>query len=298
MIVRSKPSFITVFTAIHGSILPRIIGRLVMIAVVTVIAVLAASEHPGIFARISAIPFTLIGIALSVFMSFRNNACYARWSEGRQLWGDLVIACRSFARQASTLDLADRRFLLRGLCGFAAGLAARLRNGDEQEAIRPWCDIDAAAQGPNPTSAVLDQLGRRCLTLMHNDKLQPIHYSVLEGQLVRLSAVQAGCERISSTPIPFAYSLLLHRTALTFCLTLPFALAGSLDWWTLLPVLLVAYTFFGLDALGDELEDPFSIEPNGLPICAITRTVEREMLSLLGCDEIPPPLEPRNFALQ
>jgi len=81
--------------------------------------------------------------------------------------------------------------------------------------------------------------------------------------------VQGGCERIVSTPVPFAYSLLLHRTALIFCLTLPFALAGSLDWWTLLPVLLVAYTFFRLDALGHQLEDPFVLEPNALPLDAM-----------------------------
>lgn len=83
-----------------------------------------------------------------------------------------------------------------------------------------------------------------------------------------------------------------------FCITLPFALAGSLDWWTLLPVLLVAYTFFGLDALGHQLEDPFGLEPNALPLYAMRRTVEREMLALLGCKEIPPPLEPRNSVLR
>lgn len=133
---------------------------------------------------------------------------------------------------------------------------------------------------------------------MQNGKINPIHYSVLEVQLAALSTVQGGCERIASTPVPFAYSLLLHRTALTFCLTLPFALAGSLDWWTLLPVLLVAYTFFGLDALGHQLEDPFGLEPNALPLEAMGRTIEREMLSLLGCEEIPPPLAPRNHVLR
>lgn len=133
---------------------------------------------------------------------------------------------------------------------------------------------------------------------MHNGVIGPIYYSVLEGQLTQLSMVQGGCERIASTPVPFAYSLLLHRTALIFCITLPFALAGSLDWWTLLPVLLVAYTFFGLDALGHQLEDPFGLEPNALPLYAMRRTVEREMLALLGCKEIPPPLEPRNSVLR
>jgi len=297
MIVRSQPSFKDILFTVNGSILPRILGRLTTIAFVSLVAVLAAREHPGIFARISAIPFTLIGIALSVFMSFRNNACYARWWEGRKLWGDLIIACRSFARQVSTLSPEDRRFLLHGLCGFSAGLAARLRNADEPAAIKLWCDIGRDFHGPNPTNAVLDLIGKRCLLLMQNGTISPIHYSVLEGQLTQLSIVQGGCERIASTPVPFAYSLLLHRTALTFCITLPFALAGSLDWWTLLPVLLVAYTFFGLDALGHELEDPFGLKPNALPLYAMRRTVEREMLSLLGCEEIPPQLQPRNNIL-
>jgi len=277
---------------------PRIIGRLVTILLVSAFAVLAAREHPGIFAKMSAIPFTLIGIALSVFMSFRNNACYTRWWEGRQLWGDMIIACRSFARQTSTLEMDDRRYLLRSLCGFSAALAARLRSQDELAAIKRWCNMSPASSDPNPTNTVLDHVGKYCLTLMQNGKINPIHYSVLEVQLAALSTVQGGCERIASTPVPFAYSLLLHRTALTFCLTLPFALAGSLDWWTLLPVLLVAYTFFGLDALGHQLEDPFGLEPNALPLEAMGRTIEREMLSLLGCEEIPPPLAPRNHVLR
>ena len=99
------------------------------------------------------------GIALSVFMSFRNNACYARWWEGRRLWGELIIACRSIARQTSTLEDHDRRFLLHGLCGFTAGLAARLRGQDEREAIEPWSDIGAAPHNPNPTNVVLEQIG-------------------------------------------------------------------------------------------------------------------------------------------
>jgi putative membrane protein len=278
--------------------LPRITPHLVAIAFITVLAVLAAMEHPGIFARVSAIPFTLIGIALSVFMSFRNNACYARWWEGRELWGKLIIACRSFARQVSTLEDDDRRALLHGLCGFCAGLAARLRGEDELAAIRHWRDIDANSGGPNPTNAVLNQIGKHCLTLMKRDQIEPIHYSVLEGQITALSDVQGGCERIASTPVPFAYSLLLHRTALIFCVTLPFALAGSLDWWTLLPVLLVAYTFFGLEALGHQLEDPFGLEPNALPLDAMRRMIERELLSLLGEKTLPAPIEAHNNVLR
>lgn len=296
MLVRRQPTLKDILFAIKGSILPRILRRLIVIATVSVIAILAATAHPGIFAKISAIPFTLIGIALSIFMSFRNNACYARWWEARELWGQLIVACRSFARETAALDDADRQYLLRGLCGFTAGLSARLRGGDEPAAIAPWCGI-GDANAPNQTNAVLDQVGRRLLELMHANKLDAIHYSLLEGHLSRMAVVQGGCERILSTPVPFSYSLLLHRTALAFCITLPFALAGSLGWWTLLPVVLVAYTFFGLDALGHQLEDPFSLEPNALPLNALRRTIERDMLSSLGETDLPPPLESRDHVL-
>jgi putative membrane protein len=297
VIVRPKPGLWQVAFAVRGSILPRIAGRLTTIALFCCVAILTAAYRPGLFTQISIAPFTLIGIALSIFMSFRNNACYDRWWEGRKLWGSLVIACRSFARRVSTLEEADRRLLLRGLCGFAAGLAARLRGGDEHAAIARHCGAVAFDDAVNPCDALVNDLGRHCLRLAQDGRIGPIHHSLIEEQLHLVTQVQAGCERIAMTPVPFSYSLLLHRTAYVFCLTLPFALAGELGWWTLLPVLLVSYTFFGLDALGDQLEDPFGLEPNDLPLDAMVRTIERELLSLLGEKDLPAALTPVSYVL-
>ncbi|MBT2186956.1 bestrophin family protein [Sphingobium nicotianae] len=297
MIVRPRPGLRDVLFALHGTILVQIVWRLFAIAIVSAVAVLAARVWPGMFAQVSAIPFALLGIALSIFMSFRNNACYDRWWEGRKLWGSLIIACRSLARLASTLDEADRALLLRGLCGFTLGLGLRLRGGDEIHAIARYCGDGPWARAPNPVDAVLHQIGTHCLRLSERGRINPIHHSLLEAQIGALSQVQAGCERIATTPLPFTYSLVLHRTTYIFCLLLPFALAGALGWWTLLPVLLASYTFFGLDALGDQLEDPFGLEPNDLPLDALARTVEREMLALIGGEEIPPPIEPVHYVL-
>jgi ion channel-forming bestrophin family protein len=112
-----------------------------------------------------------------------------------------------------------------------------------------------------------------------------------------LSTVLAACERIRFTPLPFAYTVLLHRTAYLFCLILPFGLAELLGWFA--PVLssLLAYTFFGLDRLGDELENPFSQVPNGLPLLAMTRTAERELREALG-EPVPEPLKPEDYVLR
>lgn len=288
MILRDKPGMLDVLFAVRGTIVPRIAGRLMLIAAVTVGAVAAQDAHPGVFARLAAIPFTLIGLALSIFMSFRNNAAYDRWWEGRKLWGALVISSRSVARLAMGMDDAAQAKVLRGVCGFAGGLAARLRGRDEAAAVARWIALPGAPV--NATDAALRAIGAETQRLRAAGALDPMHWHALEEQFAALAQVQGGCERIAGTPVPFAYSLLLHRTAHVFCLSLPFALAGSMGWWALLPTLLVGYTFFGLDALGDQLEEPFGSEANDLPIDALVRTIEREMLSALGEGDLPPAL--------
>lgn len=297
MIVRERPGLYDILFAMRGSILPRIAGRLVVIAVLSVGAVWLARWRPAVFAPLSATPFTLIGIALSIFMSFRNSACYERWWEGRKLWGQLIIASRSFARQTASLDAEVRHRLLYSLCGFAHGLNARLRGEADAPRVAAWSAARAWETLPNPTDAVLTDIGLQCRRMADEGRISDIHYSVLEARLVEIGQVQGGCERIAATPLPFAYSLLLHRTAHLFCLALPFAFAGSLGWWTLLPVLLVSYTFFGLDALSDELQDPFGREPNDLPLDAMTRLIERDLRAALGETDLPPPLAAHGFVL-
>ena len=298
MIVRKSPSIRDVLVATRGSILPQILRPLLVVFLASLIAVLIGETAPGWLSPLGAMPFTLIGLSLSIFMSFRNTVCYNRWWEGRQLWGRLIVAARSFARQSATLDREQAAPLLEALAGFTAGLAARLREKDEISAIAQHCPRDAEwTSAPNPTDAILRAVGMGTRSLADAGAIDAMHYSVLETQLSEIASVQGGCERIKATPVPFSYSLLLHRTAYAFCLLLPFALVAQLGWWSPLPALLVAYAFFGLDALGDELGDPFGQDENDLPLDAMVRTIERDLLHAAGHRDLPPALEPKDFVL-
>lgn len=292
MIVRQRPTFFDICFALRGSILPAIIRRVLAIGGIACLAVWLSDKHPRIVGPMEAVPFTLIGIALSIFLSFRNNACYDRWWEGRKLWGQLVVEARSFARAVAPLDITTRGPMLRCVIGFAHGLAARLRNGREAETVARFTTTFDTTVTPNPTDAILREVGERCAALARGGTISDIDRTVLEARLTALSYVQAGCERIVTTPLPYAYSLLLHRTAYLFCALLPFALAGKLGWWTPLVAVVVCYTFFGLDALGDELENPFGPEPNDLPLDAIVRLIERELLAAAGERDLPHMLQP------
>jgi len=296
MIVRPKPNLLGILFSLKGSIAKRIALRSLLVTLLASVIVLVETLHPAYFSKVNATPFTLLGLSLSIFMSFRNNACYDRWWEGRKQLGQMIIEVRSLIRETQVLsDPLERASLLRGLCGFAHGLIARLRLEDEAQALKPWIEVDSGH--PNLPDQVLQQLGARFSGQAERGVLSEWRYTQLETRLVGLSQVQAACERIKSTPLPFPYTLLLHRTIYLFCILLPFAMAEPLGWLTPVFTAIVSYTFFGLDEIGDDLEDPFGFDENDLPCNAIVRTLEREILAALGETLLPPTLEPVEYVL-
>ncbi len=303
MIIRPRPRGWQLLYILRGSIVPAIAPRVLAIGVLAVaVALFAKLHHPFAADGLAVAPFTLLGLVLSIFLSFRNNACHERWWEGRKQWGQLLIEVRSLARQANALlveDAALRRRVSRPLIGFAHALAARLRGRDEAAAA-PWLEPDqqAVLQRRNIPDALLALVAAELATPLRAGTLDPYLYGCFEQRLHALSTVQAACERIAGTPLPFAYTLLLHRCAWLFCVLLPFGLAGALGWATPVVSMLLAYAFFGLDQLGEELEEPFGLEPNDLPLDAMVRTVEIDVLDALGGHPLPEPLQPQGYLLQ
>ena len=304
MIIRPRPRGWQLLYILRGSIVPAIAPKVLVIGGLSVLACLVAGNwHPAGGAGLAVVPFTLLGLVLSIFLSFRNSACHDRWWEGRRLWGQLLFETRSLARLSASvlpdaLTLRQRQGHL--LIAFAHALAARLRQGDDWLAAQPWLGSeDADLQGHhNLPDALLQRLGLALAGPLHDGRLSPILYAQVEQRLQALSSVQAGCERIATTPLPFAYTLLLHRCAWLFCLLLPFALASALGWATPLLAMLLAYAFFGLDQLGEEMEDPFGLQPNDLPIAALVRMLEIDQLAALGQRPLPEPLQAQGYLLQ
>ncbi|WP_373048303.1 bestrophin family protein [Vulgatibacter sp.] len=302
MIVRNRPSAIRLFLVRRGTILPRIKWQVLLVMALGAITafVHGTGEHE---VTASPVPFSLVGIALAIFLGFRNSASHDRWWEGRKLWGELVIRCRSAAR---LLHHHGRRggpemqqAAIRRLIGFAHALRHHLRGTPDEETRRFLRHGEAAAFATtaNRPDFVLRQISREVAEAAAAGAIDPMIAAQIEENLTALAGVQAGCERIRLTPLPFSYSILLHRTAWLFCIALPFGIVSAAGWLTPFAAGLVAYAFFGLDALGDELEEPFGLLPNDLPLAAICRRVEIDLLEVLGERELPPTLEPVDYVL-
>lgn len=306
MIVRPRPSALGLFFVLRGSIIPRIFSRILVITLLSCVVVWMYHRQWFSPTHLSAVPFSLFGLALSVFMGFRNNVCYDRWWEARKQWGDLIVQARSLARESSVLLAAStanpvQERLVRRCIGFGYALAARLRDQDVLAAVRPWVqpeELDTLAGNRNVPDALLLAINRDLAACLRRGELTDILYQALTQRVAQCAAIQAACERIKYTPTPFAYSLLLHRTAWLFCLLLPFGLVGTLEYLMPVAVTIIAYTFFGLDALGDELEDPFGLEENDLPLSALARVIEIDLLDGLGVRPLPEAPQPVDFVLR
>jgi putative membrane protein len=282
MIVRPRPTTLVLLYALRGSVLPLIAPRLaVMLALSCAVAVLHQA-HPGWFFSVGPAPFTLLGLGVSIFLGFRNNACYDRWWEGRKQWGALLAESRNLLRDITTLlpQGETRERAARRLPAFAAALRDQLRGTHPAHTAR----------------ALLVDLARDLHAPLRDGVISDILYHQLSLRLDALTGIMTACERLHSTPLPFAYSLMLHRSVWLVCLMLPFGMVDTLGLATPLLTLMLAYAFLGLDALGEELETPFSTTHNALPLNALVRAVEISCAHALD-EPAPPPLLPENYVL-
>lgn len=306
MIVRPRPHLFELFFIIKGSIVLKIMPLLTFVATLSAVVVSIYTFEPNWLPKFDGGPFALLGITLSIFLAFRNNACYERWWEARKVWGEFMLTARNLARLSQILDTqadelsAARKQLLEYNIAYAHALLRQLRPGDQLpriQALLPKPVADAYLQSKNPPEVILRAMERILIQALADGRIQPIQFNLLEELIQKLAATQAACERIQNTPIPFGYTLLLHRTAYTFCFLMPFCFANTLGWATPFVTALAAYTLFGLDALGNELEEPFAPIANALPINALTEIIDIELREALGQHDLPALPIPKEFVL-
>ena len=300
MIITQKKSWLQLLFSVRGSTFQNIWPRLVVMVLIAIV-VTTASQIGFLRVSLTPVPFTVVGLALAIFLGFRNNAAYDRYWEGRKLWGALVNVSRNFAIQSRVLGPAEkssgvRSVLVRGVIAYVNCLRHRLRATSPLEELSVYAEKEVVAEAMihnNVPVGVLDQLTKLLVDQWRSGNLETYQLSALQADLSKMLDVQGGCERIQATPIPFTYSVLTHRTVTLYCLGLPFGLHDIVGWATPLVVGFISYAFLALDDLGDEIEQPFGLQPNSLPLHSISRTIEINLLQLIGVPstDLPPPIK-------
>lgn len=279
-------------------------SRLMLNLAVSISAVVLLPYYDSLGLHVTTAPFSLVGIAIAIFLGFRTNTSYARFNEARCLWGMLLITTRSITRQIKSIFNTpdDNQLVAKFLTAFSWSLKHQLRGTDAQadlERLLPEPYLSDVLSSPLRTNRVLLLLGEWLGTQYRAGRISDILFADIDKNLNELAHIQGACERISNTPIPYAYGLILRRTVYLFCTMLPFALVDDLHYMTPLISVFISYTFLSLEYVAEEIEEPFGTAPNDLALDAMCITLEINQLEMNDAAALPAFLKPdENYQLR
>ena len=290
MIIRPEQHWFLRLFDWHGSVLSKIVFRLLLNLMMSIIAIISYQWYEQLGIHLTVAPFSLLGIAIAIFLGFRNSAGYNRFVEARNLWGTVLIAQRTLVRQLKNIlpaESAAHQRLVSYLVAFSWSLKHQLRKTD------PSADLARLLPAQSVAEILASSMPTNRILLLAGDELGRLRAEgKMDNKLDELGHALGGCERLASTPVPFAYTLILQRTVYLFCTLLPFALVGDLHYMTPFVSVFISYTFLSWDSLAEELEDPFGTAANDLPLNAMCNTIERNLLDMTGQHPLPEKLAP------
>lgn len=235
-------------------------------------------------------------VVLGLLLVFRTNTAYERFWEGRKAWGSLINTVRNLARaiwvsveEHEPRDRAAKIEALRLLIAFAIAVKLHLRsqkpNAELAALLSPECFQKLQTMN-NPPLEVAFWIGNYLQEQYERNCIHPYPLAAMIKLLDTMVDVLGSCERILKTPIPMAYAIHLRQLIFLYCFTTPFQVVEHLQWATPWVVGVIAFTVFGIEEIGVEIENPFGHDANDLPLDQICRTMQvniEDLISLAPC---------------
>lgn len=230
----------------------------------------------------------LLGFAISMLLVFRTNTAYDRWWEARKLWGQLVNVSRNTAIKLNAVLPADAEHERAQFVTLIMRFATELRLHLLSEKTRL-----ALGDRPHPELEGLDRskhVPAQLAAMMHGRVHRAYRAGVVSGdQLIGLTPdlgafmdICGACERIKNTPIPYSYSTFLKKFIVVYTLTLPFGFVFSLGYIAVPVVVFVFYVLASLEIIAEEIEDPFGLDANDLPLDRLATMIGGDVVELLA----------------
>jgi putative membrane protein len=232
----------------------------------------------------------LMGFAISMLLVFRTNTAYDRWWEARKQWGQLVNVSRNVAIKVATIlppeDQQIRVDVSRLLAAFAQALAAHLRSEKTRLALDATQHPELELDSWDPAMHV----PARIASLLHDRVHRAYRAGAITGdQLIGLASdlaafmdICGACERIKNTPIPYSYSSFLKKFIVIYSLTLPFGFVFTLGYIAVPVVVFIFYVLASLEIIAEEIEEPFGLDINDLPLDRLCEVIDANARELLA----------------
>lgn len=223
----------------------------------------------------------LLGFVISLLLVFRTNTSYDRWWEGRRLLGSLTNVSRNFAIKIRSLKLAEEHntFFNYAIPKYAFALKEHLREKQYFGKNSLLIEVDGGKHIPNQVAA---SISSRVFDLQASGEISQEQLIILNGDVQQLTDICGGCERIKRTPIPYSYSAFIKKFIFIYVITLPFGWVFSLGYFVVPIVPFILYVLASLELIAEEIENPFGLDANDLPVDEICNNIEKHVGELLN----------------
>lgn len=230
---------------------------------------------------------SILGIILGLFLVLRTNTAYDRWWEGRKLWGQLVNDTRQLAIKFAAFlpedATEDREYFRRMIPNIAFSMKEGLRDSiligemdlmtDEIRQI-----VIRSKHRPNILNKLLYQ---RVMKAVKEGRLTSDQLFILDKEIKSFTDIIGSCERIKSTPIPYSYSMFIKKFLFIYSITLPISFLWDFGYWTVGIVMLAFYFLVSIELISEEIEDPFGIDINDLPLNDLCLKIKMNVSEIL-----------------
>jgi putative membrane protein len=243
----------------------------------------------------------LIGTALAFFIGFNNNQAYSRWWETRVVWGSLVNNSRLWTRQIlfnteGNSDTALKIIMIKRHLAFIYALKAYLRNETDSyyTIFLSGSDLNQIRGHLNIPNAILSLQANDLQKLSNDKEIDGFRYLDLNKLITEFCDDMGRSERIRNTVFPTTYTYYSKNFIWIFIYAVTMAIGSAIGMWAIVFGTITGYIFFTIQSLGQTLVNPFERSPSALPLDQMSRTIEINLLQMLGEKKTPKPIESVN----
>jgi len=285
----------------NGTTLAKTWVQVCGVTLITAIIQVVANFSDGVNKVVTGIStegheLTLFPVAF--LLVYRSGTAYNRYFEGRGHVGKMVWTVRELARMVASFVEGDddevnkaRANVARLIKAFTVANRLSVRGTeedgiDELELLLTGAEATKLRGGKNHAMTIILWIGQ-ALIPFKTKQYHPRALDHMQEQVGQLMETWMGMQKLATTPFPFPYVQLIVFFMNLWIVTFTVPAPGIPHQLGFVVVLALGFALYGLNAIGQELEDPFGLDVNDLPLEFFEGACNSACKALL-----PPPLDP------
>jgi len=174
----------------------------------------------------------------------------------------------------------------------------------ERQKRRYFADVEELTGAANKATQIIRIQAQDLASQEENGNLSVLKHIEMQKILNCFYDEQGKAERIKRFPFPRQYANMSFIFTCIFIFLLPFGIVGEfaklggLSVWLTIPVgMLAGWIYIVMELVGDYSENPFEGLSTDIPMLSMCRTIEIDLLQMLGETEIPTPIQTKHDIL-